>query len=519
MENTNTTNSIYKTTSPSVPTYNNDTVVTTPYMRKPYKEEIEVLDFREKMGRKLGLATLIYAAFSTLCLYRNVASLSTPFFGIATLIYMIYGLKQYDVKIKKFSWFYATILMALSISDFLTANTTFIFFNNIGIFLMIFVFLLHNVYDDRRWNFSKTALAILESVVSSIGTLDEFRKDMNTVRSRRKTDNTDKEKRKTCEGVFIGLVISVPILITLLALLSNADVVFSKILNDCLVFDFDFGKVFFVSLTFLFIFLSAYCIMRFFSKKSIKEEVSDHRHMEPVIAITVLSLISVIYLLFSVVQIVYLFLGNGTLPDGYTYSQYAREGFFELLAVSIINFVMVLFINNYFKESRLLKALMTIISLCTYIMIASSFMRIMMYINAALLTHLRIWVLWGLAVLSLLFVAVIISIYKHGFPLFKYSIIVVSILYALLSFARPDYIIAKYNLTYMNTIEKGIAEQDYDYLENLSTDAAVVIKDYKDDWADRYFIKFNDNSYLSDNTRWRKFNLSVYNAKVCGEGR
>ena len=45
------------------------------------------------------------------------------------------------------------------------------------------------------------------------------------------------------------------------------------------------------------------------------------------------------------------------LPEGYTYSQYAREGFFQLLAVSIINFLMVLFVNKFFKESTILKVL------------------------------------------------------------------------------------------------------------------------------------------------------------------
>ncbi|MBP5313385.1 MAG: mechanosensitive ion channel family protein, partial [Eggerthellaceae bacterium] len=37
------------------------------------------------------------------------------------------------------------------------------FFNCTGMILLIFTFLLHNVYDDSRWNFSKTTFAILEA--------------------------------------------------------------------------------------------------------------------------------------------------------------------------------------------------------------------------------------------------------------------------------------------------------------------------------------------------------------------
>ncbi|MBR6402396.1 MAG: DUF4173 domain-containing protein [Eubacterium sp.] len=508
-------NSIYRNTSTSVPTYNNETPAVPLIL-----ETEEELDFREKMGRKLGLASLIYAIFSTFCLYKNLTGVTMPFFGIATLIYMIYGFKQYDVKMKKTSWFYGTVLLALTISNFLTGNITILFFNNIGIVLMLFVFLLHNVYDDSRWNFSKTTLAICESLFCSISSMDDFSKDMHVLNQRRSI-SSDNEKKRTIKYVLIGILIAIPLVIILLSLLSAADLVFSNLADQIFkaVFSndlFDIENIIGITITFTIIFFSAYCIMRFFSKKSIKEEVTEKRNMEPVIAITVLSIVSVIYLLFSVIQIVYLFMGNGVVPGGYTYSQYAREGFFQLLAVSIINFFMVLFINNHFKENLVLKILMTVISLCTYIMIASSYFRIKLYIDACLLTNLRIWVLWGLTVLSLLFAAVIISIYKHNFPLFKYSIIVVSLLYVLIGFIRPDYIIADYNLKYMNTIESSVAVQDYDYLTRLSTDAAPIIAKHNEEWADEYFK--NCKSFYK-NRSWRQFNTSAYTAQVLSNAK
>ena len=69
-------------------------------------ETQETLDFRARIGRRLGLATALYAAISTFCIYKNLSGITMPFFGIITLIYMIYGLKQYDVVIKRSSWFY-----------------------------------------------------------------------------------------------------------------------------------------------------------------------------------------------------------------------------------------------------------------------------------------------------------------------------------------------------------------------------------------------------------------------------
>ena len=181
---------------------------------------------------------------------------------------------------------------------------------------------------------------------------------------------------------------------------------------------------------------------------------------------------------------------------------------------------MVLFVNNRFRESRALKILMTVISGCTYIMIASSCMRMLLYIDAYLLTSLRILVLWGLAVLALLFAAVIASIFKHDFPLFRYSIIVVSVMYMILSFSHYDYIIADYNLSHIDyaETEEGSPRSftDYDYLATLSTDAAPVIAEYKDDWADGYFQR---NRYHFEDRSWRQLNLSLYTAKELADYR
>ena len=508
----------------NIKTSNNPQISGNPYNTQPYvqsaripvQESEEVRDFREKMARKLGTGSLIYAAIFTFCLYDNLTGITMPIFGIATLIYMVYALKLYDVKIKKLSWFYGAVIMSLTISNFLTGNVFFHFFNIIGIILMLFVFLLHNVYDDKRWNFSKTSIAFLESFFCSIGELDDFTRDMNVLKQRNKSRDSKTDRKHTFKYIMIGLIISVPFTGIILILLSEADKVFKTFMNKYLSFNIDFGNITGVIFTFAVSFFASYCILRFFSKKTIKEEVTSHRNLEPLVAITMLSIISVIYLFFSVIQIVYLFWGGLTLPDNYTYAQYAREGFFQLLAVSIINFLMVLFINNHFRENLILKILMTIISLCTYIMIASSFMRMILYIDAYLLTTLRILVLWSLVLLALLFAAVIISIFKNDFPQFRYSILVFCILYLILSFARPDYIIADYNLSHMNNEQnqKKISK-DYDYLTGLSTDAAPVIYEYSGEWADDYF---NQCKYYDD-MGLRKLNLSVYTAKKLYEQR
>lgn len=68
------------------------------------------------------------------------------------------------------------------------------------------------------------------------------------------------------------------------------------------------------------------------------------------------------------------------------------------------------------------------------------------YIRYYYLTFLRIFVLWMLAVLFVMFIGVLINIYRESFPLFRYGVVMVTVLYLALSFSHPDYIIARVNI-------------------------------------------------------------------------
>ena len=99
-------------------------------------------------------------------------------------------------------------------------------------------------------------------------------------------------------------------------------------------------------------------------------------------------------------------------------------------------------------------------------MIISSALRMILYIDTYALTFLRLFVLWSLAVIFLLMAGVTAFIFYRRFPLFLYGLTVIGICYTVLSFSHPDYIIARYNLTY---------GADYDYLSRLSADAAPAV--------------------------------------------
>lgn len=423
-----------------------------------------------------GVASFLYACLYAFCMYRNASGVTYPFFVAGRLWFICYCFSKLKISLKKGSAFYMASMMLLAVATFCTDDGRIIAMNKWGIFLLTISFLLVTMYDTQKWKLGKYLCAICQTVFMAIGELPRPFEDAHWY-----TKNKMKKKNNKVLYVGLGLVIALPIFMVVMPLLVSADAVFRDMTRE-LLSHLKLGNIFLVIFMWAFMFLASYCILSYLCKRAVKPEVNDSRRGEPMIAITIAFLLTLLYLAFSVIQIVYLFLGNMTLPSGYTYAEYAREGFFQLLAVSILNLILVLVGLNCFKHSKVLKGILTVMSLCTYIMIASSAMRMIIYIRWYYLTFLRIFVLWSLAMLFLLFTGIIISVIKESFPLFRYSMVVVTLCYMVLAFSHPDYWIARVNvastdLATRSAFFEGEPYDDYRFLSHLNADAAPVLID------------------------------------------
>ncbi|MDE5589590.1 MAG: DUF4173 domain-containing protein [Acetatifactor sp.] len=423
-----------------------------------------------------GPAAFIYAVFYTFCMYRNGSGVTFPFFVAGSLLFLCLSLAKLETTLKKGSVFYMAAMVLLGISTFCTDDGRIIFFNKLGIFLLMMSLLLKQYFDTSKWGLGKFLQSIFHLAFASFG---EMARPFQDAAGYRRMRNGKIDKRVWAVG--LGLLVGVPLVFVVLMLLASADVLFRQ-MTDGLLVGINFGSIINVVFRIVFMFLASYCLTSYLCRKRIREEVKDKRTGEPVLAITVTSMLTVLYMVFSAVQIEGLFLGRMQLPEGYTYASYAREGFFQLLAVSLLNLVIVLVCLYYFKDSKVLKTILTIMSFCTFVLIASSAMRMVMYIKSYYLTFLRVLVLWALALLAVLFAGVLINIFKAGFPLFRYSVAVVTVLYLALSFVHPDYIIARVNVANIAVTEGGeksaAAYHDYWYLSGLCADAAPVLVPY-----------------------------------------
>lgn len=468
-----------------------------------------------------GLASLFYALFYTICLYQNTSGITAPFFTAGTIIYFFLCLKKMKVAWKKDIIFYLVGIELVGLNLCLTKDSVLIAFDYIAIILLVISGLLHVIYDDRHWEFGKYFSAIMETVFGSVGYLFQCFGDLGEFRKLKKAkENAVMKKDGAGKYVLIGIVCCIPILVIVLLLLASADAMFAELIKHLFInIDIDEDLIG-VCFMFVMVFLCSYALLSKCALENISQKINKSPSFNAIIAITMNVMLAVVYFVFCMIQLKFLFLGeNMGLPEGYTYSSYARNGFFQLLFVCLINMILVLFFIYNFQENRILKGILTFITACTYIMIASSALRMKLYIEVYQLSYLRLLVLWGLCVIFLMMTGILVYIYRKSFPLFRYGVVVVTILYLALAFARPEYVIAGYNLndSFLEDWKENpdASEIDFRYLSELSSDAAPVIANaihrvQDERFTNRFSGSFSRVAYEEEETSWRKFNVSQY---------
>lgn len=498
---------------------------------KNRKEAAEKKDAKE--FRILGPVSLIYALILTFCLYKNYSGITNVIWAAATVVYMVYVAKKMEKKWCLINIFISSIIVLLGISNFTTGNATIIFFNYVAIICLIAINMMYLFFDLKKVNVTNHLLVLTQVVLGILLEIGAPFRQMKAFLKKCKIRKTDK-----VVYVLIGIVIAVPLLLVMLGILSSADSVFGNMVNDLwemlslntLMHNFVGILAMFVAAYFI-----PYAFTKYINNGKISAKEGNCAEKEPIVAIIVTGAVSMLYVLFSAVQIIYLFMGKGTLPSDYTYAEYAREGFFQLLFVSVFNAMMILGCIEFFRNSKVLKVILTIVSGCTFIMIASSAYRMAMYIGEYGLTFTRVLVLWALIVIALIMIGLMFKLLNGTFNLFKYGTVVIAVCFTMLSLSHMDYFIAKYNLNMYEEM-KGMHEDDlygtnnyvdYDYLMGLSTDAAPEMAEHIEEICEY----MEGLKYELDEPRWtyeeydeieeeynkitlRNFNVSRYIARL-----
>ena len=318
---------------------------------------------------------------------------------------------------------------------------------------------------------------------------------------------------KTFLKILIGVGLTLlPTLIVFGLLSYDSD--FTKLLDN--IFDFNMDKIWahFGSLI-LGVPIGLYIYGLFISSvdkkcKSVLNEESSAKviyNMRVAPAVTVIVAVVpllFLYVVFFISQWKYYVSGfTGILPDGFIYSAYAREGFFQLCIVSVINLVaitaVILFMNRKNKaDSIILKSVVILFSVFTLILISTAVAKMVMYINTYGLTPKRVYATWLMALIAVLFILISVKMFVRKLKVVAISLITVVAMFALISLPNTDSIIARYNV--QRYISGSLDTVDLEAMEDLGASAIPSLVELK--------LYLNENSsgeYESE------LNTDIYN--------
>ena len=261
------------------------------------------------------------------------------------------------------------------------------------------------------------------------------------------TFSEKREEKKDWRMVLLGILISIPALLVIIPILAQADTEFRSLVDTILdALGEDFRILIWRGI--VGILLGAFMFGTLYGgvyKRHVKEEECIRFHEEsgrvfrfvPDIAVLTFGIIvSAVYVLFIGLQARYLFSAFfGILPEAYTYAQYARQGFFELCVIALLNASFLIAMNGCAKtprrKNRGLLLENGILGALTLLLLATAASKLGMYIVAYGFTVKRcissVFLIW----LFLVFILVLIY-QKKNIPLVRWSVFAGAVFFTLL---------------------------------------------------------------------------------------
>jgi hypothetical protein len=307
-------------------------------------------------------------------------------------------------------------------------------------------------------------------------------------KSEDESESNGKQKVRSTLAVVRGLLLAIPVVLIFAAMLSEADPIFEQGLQDFFSF-LNLDNLGEYILRGIMISIIAYLLLGAYLHafyKNHDEELSseDNRWIPRFLGFTesaiVLASVNLLFLAFVAVQFQYFFGGEQNIHlDGFTYAEYARRGFGELVAVAVFSLLLFIGLSIITKKSEkqsqnifsglgiLLVALVTVI-------LVSSFKRLLLYEAAYGFSRLRMYTHVFIIWLAILLVAVIVleMIKRHRHFALAAAVAALGFV-ATLDVINVDAFIARQNV---NRALEG-ENLDISYLASLSVDVVPELAD------------------------------------------
>lgn len=297
-----------------------------------------------------------------------------------------------------------------------------------------------------------------------------------------------------------GVACAVPVLAVVLPLLMRSDAAFEGLMDKTIFSDIQ--TLFFTVVGGVVLFIPLYSRGVSLSWCQKREE-AEEKYLGRIQALAVnsfLCALSFFYVMYLVSQLAYFFSGfAGILPEGYTASDYARRGFFEMCGVCAINFTILALSAGLVKRNdkgvpastRLLCLFVCAFSL---VLVAASASKMGLYIGVYGLTRLRLLTSVFMLGLGIAVLALAVWLLSPKFPYMKVILGTALVLGILTLWADVDTQVAKYNVDAY--LSGKLETVDMDTLDDLGYGSTVHIARLLD--ADSYDVVNQARNLLGD---------------------
>jgi hypothetical protein len=477
---------------------------------------------------RLLLCTVLLGVLANWFFFDQLPGISVPLFVFAFYSVFLWNMRNVVTVRKDFAWFLMIPIILLSITYLIFSNMV---FNALNIMAISVLIVMQTTLAAKR---SKSAWDSVKFIGDVF--LGFFYRPFAflflpfRVIVKRLNKGLNVGKKNTLTKVLLGVLIAVPLVVIVVSLLASADEVFSYFLGSIPELFAAINLDQFIP-RFIFAAVIALCSFSYIwsmiaKQKSVitfrepEDYVSLTNSIDHVVAATILSIINAIYVFFTLIQFSYLFGGFSLdLPQQFTYAEYARRGFFELVLVTLINFSILLGLIYWTKKAgrvmdQTIQVLESLLVGCTLIMLGSAFIRMYLYEQMYGFTYLRVLTHAFMILLFVLFIFTLCRIWNVHVKLFKYYLLTAIAAFVLVNYFNSDVLITKWNIERYEQTGKI----DVGYLSSLSDSAIPQLTGLLQ--AKDEAVRAKTENYLYERKKelngersWQSFNLSRLHAK------
>jgi len=172
----------------------------------------------------------------------------------------------------------------------------------------------------------------------------------------------------------------------------------------------------------------------------------------PMVAAVLIPILALYGVFFFSQWDLYLSAFTHTLPDGMqSYAEYARNGFFELCAVALINGMILLAVYMFTerKDGRIRgiqRVFTALYCLATLLLLATALRKMFLYIENYGLTPLRVYTSWIMGLMAVGFLLTLLSVWATKVRLVSAVLVAGLVFFSAVCFVNTDQRIARYNV-------------------------------------------------------------------------